>query len=144
MRLPTQNPSHTYNTAGLYTVSLQATNAAGSDTISKTNFIAALSETILYPNSTYLGSSTTQVSGTYANLVGDGTYMVFNGPGGILVQLTNVTNSHGTQYYGVKYEAKVHLTGTAPEFWAVAGGQARARNASATTTSPAARTTSTR
>jgi PKD repeat protein len=34
-----QNPSVTYNTAGTYTVSLTATNSAGSDTNTKTNYI---------------------------------------------------------------------------------------------------------
>jgi PKD repeat protein len=34
-----QNPQHTYNTAGTYTVSLTATNADGSDTETKTNYI---------------------------------------------------------------------------------------------------------
>ena len=34
-----KNPSHTYTTAGTYTVKLTATNADGSDTITKTNLI---------------------------------------------------------------------------------------------------------
>jgi PKD repeat protein len=34
-----QNPSHTYTAAGTYTVSLTATNAQGSDTATKTNYI---------------------------------------------------------------------------------------------------------
>jgi len=34
-----QNPSHTYNTAGTYTVSLTATNSCGSDTNTKTDYI---------------------------------------------------------------------------------------------------------
>jgi PKD repeat protein len=34
-----QNPSHTYTTAGTYTVSLTASNAQGSDTATKTGFI---------------------------------------------------------------------------------------------------------
>lgn len=34
-----QNPSVTYNSAGVYTVSLEATNAGGSDTETKTNYI---------------------------------------------------------------------------------------------------------
>ncbi len=36
-----QNPSHTYNTAGSYTVVLTATNAQGSDAETKTNYITA-------------------------------------------------------------------------------------------------------
>ena len=38
----TQNPSHTYNTANQYTVSLTATNAQGSDTETKTNYITVV------------------------------------------------------------------------------------------------------
>jgi PKD repeat protein len=34
-----QNPSHVYTVAGTYSVTLQATNALGSDTITKTNYI---------------------------------------------------------------------------------------------------------
>jgi hypothetical protein len=34
-----QNPSHTYNAAGTYTVSLTATNSQGGDTATKTNYI---------------------------------------------------------------------------------------------------------
>ncbi len=36
-----QNPSHTYTTAGTYTVSLTATNSVGSDNETKTNYITA-------------------------------------------------------------------------------------------------------
>ncbi len=36
---PAQNPSHTYNSAGKYTVSLTAANAYGSDTETKTDYI---------------------------------------------------------------------------------------------------------
>jgi serine protease len=36
-----QNPSHTYTTAGTYTVALTATNAYGSNTLTKTNYITA-------------------------------------------------------------------------------------------------------
>jgi len=35
-----QNPSHDYTSAGDYTVSLTATNAGGSDTATKTNYIS--------------------------------------------------------------------------------------------------------
>ena len=36
-----QNPKHTYPTAGTYTVTLTVTNAAGSNTVTKTNYISA-------------------------------------------------------------------------------------------------------
>nr|WP_232308773.1 PKD domain-containing protein [Methanosarcina lacustris] len=37
-----QNPKHTYSTAGTYTVTLTATNAAGSNTATKTSYITAI------------------------------------------------------------------------------------------------------
>jgi len=37
-----QNPTHTYTTAGTYTVTLTATNPAGSNTVSQTNYITVL------------------------------------------------------------------------------------------------------
>jgi len=40
-----QNPTHTYQSAGLYTVSLTVTNAAGSDTETKANYI-----TVTFPD----------------------------------------------------------------------------------------------
>jgi PKD repeat protein len=36
-----QNPSHTYNTAGTYTVTLRATNAGGGNTLTRTGYITA-------------------------------------------------------------------------------------------------------
>lgn len=38
-----QNPTHQYSGAGTYTVVLQATNADGSDTKTKTNYITVIS-----------------------------------------------------------------------------------------------------
>jgi len=45
-----QNPSHTYTSAGNYTVTLTATNAGGSDGETKTNYIMACTEITLFPN----------------------------------------------------------------------------------------------
>jgi PKD repeat protein len=39
---PAQNPSHVYTAAGTYSVTLQATNAGGSNTLTKTNYITVL------------------------------------------------------------------------------------------------------
>jgi PKD repeat protein len=39
----TQNPSHTYSTAGTYTVTLTATNTAGSDSLTRSSLITATS-----------------------------------------------------------------------------------------------------
>jgi PKD repeat protein len=36
-----KSPTHTYSTAGTYTVTLTATNAAGSNTVTKTSYITA-------------------------------------------------------------------------------------------------------
>jgi PKD repeat protein len=43
-----QNPAITYNTAGTYAVSLTATNSAGSDAETKTNYITVSENTITY------------------------------------------------------------------------------------------------
>ncbi len=48
-----QNPSHTYNAAGTYTVSLTATNAYGSDTETKTGYITVTTPTGNYANLPY-------------------------------------------------------------------------------------------
>jgi PKD repeat protein len=43
-----QNPVHTYASAGIYTVSLTATNTAGSDTETKTAYVTVTSSTVNY------------------------------------------------------------------------------------------------
>jgi len=45
-----QNPSHTYTTANYYTVALTATNAAGNDTETKSDYITACTEVFVYPD----------------------------------------------------------------------------------------------
>lgn len=69
-----QNPSHTYNVAGTYSVSLTATNAVGSDTVIRTNYI-----TVDEPGVTTFITASGEtsvigtVSGSYANTaVSDG------------------------------------------------------------------------
>jgi len=71
-----QNPSHEYTAAGTYTVSLTATNAGGSDTATKTDYITATSgpaEEIVYPDEweTYSGQDVTVISGSLADLDAD-------------------------------------------------------------------------
>jgi len=63
-----QNPIHQYSTAGNYTVSLNVTNACGSDTMTKPNYItvtAPINRYNLTVSSTSGGSVTTPGEGTY-------------------------------------------------------------------------------
>ena len=53
-----QNPSHTYSAAGQYTVSLTATNSAGPDSTTKTNYIT-VSATVTPPVADFSGTPTT-------------------------------------------------------------------------------------
>ena len=46
-----QDPSHTYTSEGMYTVSLTAANSYGYDTETKTDFVAACVEVVVYPAS---------------------------------------------------------------------------------------------
>ena len=70
-----QNPSHTYTSRGYFTVTLTATNAAGSDGETKTNYIAVSEDVYEYPDSasTWCG---TVVSGGVSNLTSsDNSYL---------------------------------------------------------------------
>jgi PKD repeat protein len=51
-----QNPSHTYTAAGIYTVSLKATNADGSNTVTKTGYITV--SAIPPPTASFTGKPT--------------------------------------------------------------------------------------
>ena len=51
-----QNPSHTYNTTGTYTVSLIATNSCGNDTLTKVDYITV--DTCHVPAADFVGSPT--------------------------------------------------------------------------------------
>ncbi|MDO8840877.1 PKD domain-containing protein [Methanocalculus sp.] len=53
-----QNPTHTYVAAGTYTVSLTATNANGSNTVTKTGYIT-VTDPISPPLADFIGSPTT-------------------------------------------------------------------------------------
>jgi len=67
------NPSHTYTNQGLYTVALTATNAAGSNTMTKTNYIRVFREVSCYPTSweTYSNAPSTLIAGGLSNLQAD-------------------------------------------------------------------------
>ena len=71
-----QNPSHTYTTAGNYTVSLTATNSTGSSSpCTKTAYITVTA--VLYPTSVLFQG--TLASGSDSNLTApDGVYEVYN------------------------------------------------------------------
>ena len=88
-----QNPSHTYSTAGNYTVTLTATNAAGSSSpCSMTNYISVTATAVLYPTSYFVGQGSL-VSGALSDLQSsDSAYMIF---------ASNTDSCHGTnvQYY---------------------------------------------
>jgi C1A family cysteine protease/uncharacterized membrane protein len=65
-----KNPSHTYTSAGTYTVSLNATNSAGSNTLTRTGYITVRSSTsnstigVLRDGEFYLASNNTPGGGT--------------------------------------------------------------------------------
>jgi len=50
-----QNPTHDYLTAGLYTVSLQATNATGTGSITKTDYITVTGSPVVVTTDTHDG-----------------------------------------------------------------------------------------
>ena len=53
-----QNPTHTYSTAGNYTVALTATNAAGSNTTTKSNYIKVTGTAVQKPVAAFSASPT--------------------------------------------------------------------------------------
>ncbi|MFA4861221.1 MAG: PKD domain-containing protein [Methanoregula sp.] len=72
-----QNPVHTYNTAGVYSVSLTATNDGGSSTVTKTNLITVRSSTHTITPSISSGSSYGSISPGSARTVADGGTQAF-------------------------------------------------------------------
>jgi len=95
-----QNPSHTYNSVGYYTVALTATNAGGNDTETKTNYIAVCTEVTLYPNSFWMQDwrGATIVSGTLADIRSDNQIYHVSAP--------NQYNQDARRYYfDVSYAA---------------------------------------
>jgi PKD repeat protein len=98
-----QNPGVTYNTAGTYTVSLTATNAAGSDTMTKVDYITV--SVLQPPVADFTASATTVTEGDTVNFTDLSTNdptswsWTFNGgtPSSSTVQNPGVTyNTAGT------------------------------------------------
>jgi len=73
----TQNPTHIYTSVGTYTVTLNATNAAGSNTFSRTNYI----QTTISNFTTFIIQNNVFVYGTQLNFAGNSVY----GPGATIV-----------------------------------------------------------
>ena len=66
-----QNPSHTYTSTGYDTVALTAYNSGGSNTMTKTNYIAVCYEAVLYPTTlsmSYPSGGNQYYTGTAADL----------------------------------------------------------------------------
>ncbi|WP_321504966.1 PKD domain-containing protein [uncultured Methanoregula sp.] len=68
-----QNPSHEYTNAGTFTVTLTATNAAGSDTVTKTGYIAATKSTPA-PTAAFVSNSTSGTASFAVQFVDASTY----------------------------------------------------------------------
>ena len=66
-----RNPSHTYNSGGVFTVSLTATNSAGSDTCTKPDYITANAP--LPPVADFVGAPTSGNAPLTANFTGQST-----------------------------------------------------------------------
>ena len=69
----TQNPTHTYNQAGYWTVTLKASNAIGSDIHPENNLVVACTEMDIYPGSTLIPS--------WASAPPNNEHVVSGGPG---------------------------------------------------------------
>ncbi|MBI2305017.1 MAG: SBBP repeat-containing protein, partial [Chloroflexi bacterium] len=80
-----QNPTHTYSSPGVYTVSLTVTNAYGSNTRTRTSYISAQDMNAAFSGSPTLGHTPLTVSFTDASTVAVGSiaswYWTFGPPG---------------------------------------------------------------
>lgn len=89
-----QNPTHTYATAGTYTVTLVATNDFGEDTETKTNYITVNANptvSIVAPQA-YCAGETAQINAT----VSGATSYSWSGPNGYTASTQNVSIANAT------------------------------------------------
>ncbi len=117
-----QNPTHTYTSVGFYSVNLTASNAGGSDTVSKPNLITACNAVYVYPSTVNLYPDETVVSGGLADLqTEDGVGMEVTCKSTPPTNCPTHVNSYWAQYvtstgytpsqvYGYKLEFKVKTT----------------------------------
>lgn len=85
-----QNPSYVYTTAGTYTVALTATNAQGSNTLTKTNYV-----TVSDPNAAECDDFADNDISNWGNSAGTWTVS-----GGIVTGNSNTQNSRRTSPFG--------------------------------------------
>ena len=90
-----QNPTHTYYSAGTYTVRLTATNSAGTHTITKTNYIIIINQT---PKITAMSDTTIYEGDTFTRQVyatdpdeDDITFSLNSYPSGMTIELSSGT-----------------------------------------------------
>jgi len=113
-----QNPSHTYSSAGIYTVKLNATNSAGSNTFTRTNYIT-VSPAAVTPVANFIGTPTlgnapltitftdnsTNTPTSWDWNFGDGNTSILQNPShtyssaGIYTVKLNATNSAGSNTF---------------------------------------------
>ncbi|KQC05720.1 MAG: hypothetical protein APR55_05590 [Methanolinea sp. SDB] len=108
-----QNPTFTYETPGTFTVSLTVTDAAGSDSEVKTDFITVIPEQ-QGNNTVYLSPATSSVAN---GITTDYEIRVSSLPDGLAGYDLRVTldNSSIAEIVGVQYPAWVMLNNTNPE-----------------------------
>jgi PKD repeat protein len=111
-----QNPSHTYTAAGTYTVSMTATNACGSDGVTKTGYISVTQPTVAYAAPPY---STGFESGAFdqywftqsSNSEGRILITTANGPHSGSYHMTMDDNLNGGQYSQNEAWLRLNLSG---------------------------------
>jgi PKD repeat protein len=108
-----QNPTVTYNTEGLYSVTLTATNATGNDTETKTNYITAVNcENTPLPFSEDFSDGVIPNCWTQVDHQGNGQIWQFNNPGSRTINTTTGSNGFAildSDHYGSGYTQNADL-----------------------------------